>query len=239
MSEVRRGDDAYFAPLVRIIKGEDGATLAAFMHELQTRDIKDWNPERAARNAAGPDLARQKLLSLEPPLQWLLEYTIDPDRASVTQTAEDVGNLAECEAVSVSGSTTVAAEKQSIVPRQQMLGDYRIWAKTAQVRGATEFTGAETFWDSVKRLLNHEIFPGRRLFRSSGGRRLVALPPKRELLEGFNRLLGAKVVTDDADDPEPVPASEAADVDDLLRRGMAQARADTASVNRATPQPQP
>src|ERR1700737_3410668 len=75
VSEARRGDDVYFAPLVAVTKGEDDATLAAFMYELQTRDIKNWKPERAAREAASAssDLARQKLLSLEPPLQWLLE----------------------------------------------------------------------------------------------------------------------------------------------------------------------
>ncbi len=73
VSDKRRGDDSYFAPLVRMIKGDDNATLAAFMYELQTRDITNWKPEQAARKAASSDLARQKLLSLEPPLQWLLE----------------------------------------------------------------------------------------------------------------------------------------------------------------------
>ena len=63
VSDKRRGDDTYFAPLIRIIKGDDDATLAAFMYELQTRDIKDWKPEQAARKAASTDLARQKLLS--------------------------------------------------------------------------------------------------------------------------------------------------------------------------------
>ena len=61
VSDKRRGEDVYFAPLVRVIKGDDDATLAAFMRELQTRDIKNWKPEQAARNAASIDLARQKL----------------------------------------------------------------------------------------------------------------------------------------------------------------------------------
>ena len=38
-----------------------------------------------------------------------------------------------------------------------MLQGYRLWAKSAQVRGATDFTGAEVFWRSIKRLLNAEI----------------------------------------------------------------------------------
>ena len=81
-----------------------------------------------------------------------------------------------------------------------MLSSYRQWVKTAQVRGASDYTGAETFWNSIKRLLNDEIFAGRRLFRSSDGTRWVILPPKQEMLDGFNRLLGGKVI--DADEDE-------------------------------------
>jgi hypothetical protein len=176
VSEARRGDDAYFAPLVAITKGEDNDTLAAFMHELQTRDVNNWKPERAARKAAsgGSDLARQKLLSLEPPLQWLLEITRSQSTAAFD----------------------AAREKQ----RAHMLENYRQWVKTAQVRGASDYTGAETFWNSIKRLLKEDVFPGQRLFRSSGGTRLVTLPARQELLGGFNRLLGGKVI--DADEDE-------------------------------------
>ena len=173
VSETRRGDDSYFAPLVAITKSEDNDTLAAFMYELQTRDIKNWKPERAARKAAsgGSDLARQKLLSLEPPLQWLLERTV--------------------------GTSFDADRKRQ---RADMLMNYREWVKTAQVRGASEYTGAETFWNSIKRLLKEDTFPGQRLFLSSNGTRWVILPPRQELLDGFNRLLGGKVI--DADEDE-------------------------------------
>jgi hypothetical protein len=176
VSETHRGDDVYFAPLVSVIKGEDNDTLAAFMYELQTRDINNWKPERAARRAAsgGSDLARQKLLSLEPPLQWLLE-------TALSRSAE---------------AFDADREKQ----RSTMLENYRNWAKTAQVRGASDYTGAETFWNSIKRLLNKDVFPGQRLFRSSGGTRSVTLPARQELLDGFNRLLGGKVI--DAEEDE-------------------------------------
>lgn len=69
VSDQRQGDDDYFAPLVRIVKDEDDETLAAFMHELQTHDIRNWKPEQAARNAASVDRARQKSLSVERPLR--------------------------------------------------------------------------------------------------------------------------------------------------------------------------
>jgi Family of unknown function (DUF5906)/Primase C terminal 2 (PriCT-2) len=210
VSERHRGDDAYFAPLVAVTKCEDDFTLAAFLYELQTRDIKNWNPERAAREAAstGSDLARQKLLSLEPPLQWLLEQNhINVPRAA-KNTAEDVGYS---DASDLDLDQRIFAKTASIPnedlneedatreqQRTHMLESYRQWVKTAQVRGASDFTSAEIFWASIKRLLNGEIFPGRKLFRSSGGTRWVLLPPRQEMLDGFNRLLGGKVL--DADE---------------------------------------
>ena len=173
VSEARRGDDAYFAPLVRVIKGADDATLAAFLQELQTRNIKNWKPEQAARKAASIDLARQKLLSLEPPLHWLLETN--------RESPFDFGDAPE--------------ERR----RSDMLTGYRTWAKTCLVRGASDLTGDEVFWNCIKRLLNNKIFPGRKLFRASGGKRFVILPPRQELLDGFNRLLGGKVLGVDED----------------------------------------
>ena len=213
VSDKRRGDDAYFVPLVRVIKGDDDATLAAFMYELQTRNIKHWKPEQAARKAATTDLARQKLLSLEPPLQWLLETETAARAGPAQQTAQDVGKVpADMEMDQLIQQMTretaehaLSAPDPQPVPdtqdsssretrREDMLQGYRLWAKSAQVRGATDFTGAEVFWRSIKRLLNAEIFPGRKLFRLSGGSRFVLLPPRQELLDGFNRLLGGKVV---------------------------------------------
>ena len=64
VSDKRRGDDTYFAPLWRAAKGEDPNTLAAFMHELKTRNIANWKPEQAARNSAVLHFRRQKLLAL-------------------------------------------------------------------------------------------------------------------------------------------------------------------------------
>jgi Family of unknown function (DUF5906)/Primase C terminal 2 (PriCT-2) len=174
VSDKRRGDDDYFSALVRVIKGEDQVTLAAFMYELRTRDINGWKAEKAARNASSIDLARQKLLSLEPPLQWLLEQA-------------EVAGAAGC-----TGTCVGSEPKES--KRDSMLSDYREWFKRAQVRGATDYTNAEKFWASIKRLLNDHIFPRQRLFRTSGGDRFVVMPARRELLDGFNRLLGGKVI---------------------------------------------
>jgi hypothetical protein len=139
------------------------------------------------------------LLSLEPPLQWLLEQD------GCWQHVSTPGGSAQ-------GWTKV-----------EMLRSYRDWAKTAQVRGATDFTGAEIFWASIKRLLNDKIFPGRQLFRTSGGGRFVLLPPRQEMLEGFNRLLGGKVV--DVDEEYSVPRATLQNTEDVgvsPERGAAQ-----------------
>ncbi len=209
VSDRRRGDDSYFAPLVRVTEGKDEAALAAFMHMLLTRDIKNWKPERAARTAGstGSDLARQKLMSLDPPLQWLLEQTLNKVPVAAQNTAEDIGypNAADLDLhqrLNTGVEPDKGHERHTATQEQQrdqMLDSYRLWVKTAQVRGASDFTSAPIFWDSMRRLLNKEIFPGLRLFRSSGGSRIVCLPPRQDLRDGFNRLLGAKLFDIDDD----------------------------------------
>jgi hypothetical protein len=203
VSEDKRGDDGYFAPLVKIVKGQDEATLAAFMHHLQTRDISNFSPERDARRVGRRDLARQKLLGLEPPLQWLLEVASSATPHSTSNDADprdkadaDLDALVSALPKPPASAPVPSPNERS---RNDMLEQYRNWVKTARVRGAGDYTGAEVFWNSIKRLLNQTIFPGRTLFRRSGGKRYVCLPPSDELLEGFNKLLGAKVVDVDED----------------------------------------
>ena len=209
VSDKRKGDDLYFAPLVRVLNGEDDATLAAFMHELTTRDIKGWKAEQAARNIAREGLARQKLLSLEPPLQWLLEQTeVGPNTATM-QTVDDIGAPTASDITLTQRTAGLSGDKPQgsrAAGREQsktdVLNNYRHWAKNTQVRGAIDYNGAENFWLSIKRLLNSEIFPGRRLFRNSGGSRFVIWPPPQELIDGFNQLLGGKVVGDNTGDDD-------------------------------------
>jgi hypothetical protein len=194
VSDKRRGDDNYFAPLVRVIKGEDDETLGAFMHLLQTRNIDGWKPEAAARNAAGIDLARQKLLSLEPPLQWLLELTQSDSRPPYDAERDGPNTRLGIADEVGRGKPTNLPPSDNEWERSAFLERYRSWAKAAQIRGATEFCGAEMFWHSIKRVLNEDFLPGQRLFRSSGGKRLIDLQSRQGRLDAFNRLLGGKVV---------------------------------------------
>ena len=151
-------------------------------------------------------------MSLEPPLQWLLEQTVKVVGVAARQTAEDIGYPSEMDlhldqriSAMTSAKPNQGLDEQVTIREQQrshMLSGYREWVKTAQVRGASEYTSSEVFWSSMKRLLNETIFPGRKLFRSSGGSRFVILPPRQEMLDGFNRLLGGKVLDTDEDQIE-------------------------------------
>jgi len=71
VSQKRAGDDAQFNPLRKAIDGENDALLAAFMHELRTRNISNWKPQEAARKLS--TLARRNVLALDPPVMWLIE----------------------------------------------------------------------------------------------------------------------------------------------------------------------
>ena len=222
VSDKRRRDDSYFAPLVRLIKGQDDATLAAFACELQKRDIRSWKPEQAARNVGRKDLARQKLFSLDPPLQWLLESA--REAATTGQSDEDTGaprpedlELAKC-------VNDLAGEPREESLRQELLNKYRTWVKTNRIRGGDDYTGSEKFWACMKRLLNNKIFPGRILFRSSGGKRFVILPPQQELLDGFSRLVDGPVTEDEDETPATFASDERACAD-ALEGTMAQAEA--------------
>jgi Family of unknown function (DUF5906) len=64
VSDQRRGDDNYFAPLWRVANGEDNTMLAAFMYELKTRDITNLRPWHSVRDAAALRAARQQIVSL-------------------------------------------------------------------------------------------------------------------------------------------------------------------------------
>jgi Family of unknown function (DUF5906) len=69
VSDTRRGDDVYFEPLVRITKGKDDVSLAAFMHDLQTRHIANRKPEQGARSTVAAGLVLQKSPIVERPCQ--------------------------------------------------------------------------------------------------------------------------------------------------------------------------
>jgi hypothetical protein len=172
VSDHRIEDSTYFQPLAAIAQGEKPETLAAFLHELLTRHISNFNPE-SAKKIGGLAHAQQKLLGLEPPLQWLLERVRNTSRDGAPNT-EDLTD----------GVWSLKQKKQSC------LSDYRYWAKTAQVRGAADYTIAEKFWASLKKLLKPKIFPNHgQFFRGSSGISYVLMPTRTEMLKGFGQLI--------------------------------------------------
>jgi hypothetical protein len=74
VSDARRGDAAYFDRLYAVADGRDDTTARAFMHHLLSRDLSKFQPWAAQQHFLGDKaLVDQKLLSLTPPLTWLLE----------------------------------------------------------------------------------------------------------------------------------------------------------------------
>ena len=84
-----------------------------------------------------------------------------------------------------------------------MLRRYGEWAKATQVRRATDFTGAQVFWRSIKRLLNNDAFPDKRLFRKTGGTWYVLMPTRQEMRGGFDRLIEGAPLSRDRIRPIP------------------------------------
>ena len=155
-------------------------------------------------------------------MQWLLESA--REAATTGQSDEDTGaprpedlELAKC-------VNDLAGEPREELLRQELLNKYRTWVKTNRIRGGDDYTGSEKFWACMKRLLNNKIFPGRILFRSSGGKRFVILPPQQELLDGFSRLVDGPVTEDEDETPATFASDERACAD-ALEGTMAQAEA--------------
>jgi uncharacterized protein DUF5906 len=89
VSDKRLADYSYFAPLWRVASGEDERTLAAFMHELKTRDITNWRPEQGARNVASLHITGQQMMASPSEQAWRKKLiSILPDGAQASDTHE-------------------------------------------------------------------------------------------------------------------------------------------------------
>jgi hypothetical protein len=174
VSDDRGGDDARFDPLRKAIDGENNALLAAFMHELRTRNISNWNPREAARKLS--TLARQKVLALDPPLVWLFDMlertTKDGDPAKIDLSL---------------GTWSLLRE------RPEMIDSYRAWVRDNRIPRGDDFTKNMRFFPALRRFLNPGNFPGRRLEQKSGARYRWHMPTRGEMKEALNRFLGWEV----------------------------------------------
>ncbi len=174
VSEKRDGDDARFNPLRKAIDGENNALLAAFMHELRTRNISNWKPQEAARELS--TLARQKVLALDPPLVWLFDTleraTKDGDPAKIDLSP---------------GTWSLLRE------RPEMIDSYRAWVRDNRIRRGDDFTKNVKFFPALRRFLNPGNFPGRRLEQKSGTTYRWHMPTREEMKEALNRFLGGEV----------------------------------------------
>jgi len=169
------GGNAYFDPLWKAVRGQNDALLAAFMHELRTRDIANWKPDEAARKLG--TLARQNVLALDPPIIWLTEQ-------ASTATKDGAAGVVDM----TPGTWSLLRE------RSEMLESYRTWARDNRVQGSCDYTTPETFHPTLRQFLNQKTFPGPKLEGKSGPMRYWCMPTRQEMNEGLNRLLGGKVI---------------------------------------------
>jgi hypothetical protein len=178
VSDNRHGD-GNLHPLRKAIEGQNNRLLAAFMHELRTRDISNWKPQEAARKLSGATLAPQNVRALDPPLVWLSE------------TLECTTKNGDPAKIDLSPGTWSLRRERS-----EMLASYVTWAERSRVHRSGDYTSREAFHRTIRKFLNQRTFPGAPLERKSGPTRYWFMPTRKEMKEGLTRWLGGGVVDD-------------------------------------------
>ena len=161
VSDARRGDANYFDHLYAVADGRDDATAAAFMHHLLNRDLSNFQPWAAQQQLRADDaLARQRVLSLTPPLAWLHEVLRDVD-------GEEPGGVKSWFEGKPSG-----LKWPTKFPRAEALRAFRQWASLAKPHGASTYTGSDQrFWTEVVRVIPRDATN----VKDSAGNRCVTI----------------------------------------------------------------
>ena len=170
VSDARRGDADYFDKLYAVADGRSHAAAAAFMQYLLDRDLKNFQPW-AAQQALASDmaLARQKTLSLSPPLQWLREVidNVVGQGPSGSYNWEDgLPFLSHAPGQGQGRESRWPPE----FPRGEAVAAFRNWLRNVKPYGASEYTGEERFWREIFRVIprvhtTHQNSSGQRLVR--------------------------------------------------------------------------
>jgi hypothetical protein len=109
VSDRRQGDRMYFVPLWRVANGDDDATLAAFMHELRTRDSRTGNLNRLfATPQPSEQLQLARSIDLAPAIEDVnrrfphaaLCFIESVSLASIAATADFASGVRHCCAIS-------------------------------------------------------------------------------------------------------------------------------------------
>jgi hypothetical protein len=144
VSDVRRGDAAYFDRLYAVADGRDDATAQAFMLHLLKRDLSNFQPWAAQQRFIGDAaLIEQKRLSFSPPLAWLWE---------VLERAEGIPpGLAQ---MSWLKGLPICGDWPNPFHRALALERFREWAAIAKPHGASTYTGGnQQFWSEITKVV--------------------------------------------------------------------------------------
>ena len=145
VSALRAGDAAYFDRLYAVADNRDDATAQAFMKHLLDRDLSNFKPWAAQQEFLGDwALVDQKLLSLAPPLAWLMEVLEEAE--SIPEGGPPkicwLGGLPSC------------GDWPNTLHRATALQQFREWAAISKPHGANTYTGStQRFWSEITKII--------------------------------------------------------------------------------------
>jgi len=149
VSDARRGDATYFDHLYAVADGRDDVTAKAFMQHLLSRDLSNFRPWASQQHfLSDKALVDQKLLSLTPPLAWLLEVV---ERLDNTPAARPTtGNSSQ--------GLPAGADWPTTFRRSLALQYFREWVAVAKPHGASTYTGSEQrFWSEITKVIPYRF----------------------------------------------------------------------------------
>jgi hypothetical protein len=149
VSDGRRGDATYFDCLYAVADGRDDMTAKAFMHHLLGCDLSNFRPWDAQQQFLGDKaLVDQKLLSLTPPLAWLLEVVERLDNTPAAQRTNGYWYQ----------GLPVGADWSTTLRRSLALQYFRDWVAVAKPHGASTYTGSEQrFWSEITKVIPYRF----------------------------------------------------------------------------------
>ena len=149
VSDTRRGDAIYFERLYAVADGRDDVTAKAFMQHLMSRDLSNFRPWASQQQFLGDKaLVDQKLLSLTPPLAWLLEVVESLSNTPAAQRRMDNWHQ----------GLPSGADWPTTLRRSLALQYFREWVAVAKPHGANSYTGSEQrFWNEITKVIPHRF----------------------------------------------------------------------------------
>ena len=119
------------------------------MQHLMSRDLSNFRPWASQQQFLGDKaLVDQKLLSLTPPLAWLLEVVESLSNTPAAQRRMDNWHQ----------GLPSGADWPTTLRRSLALQYFREWVAVAKPHGANSYTGSEQrFWNEITKVIPHRF----------------------------------------------------------------------------------